>query len=414
MRWPGVRVIMVIALAAFCLFAPPVSIAKTACDEESRIFSPVLKHFSQDISAWAESNLAIESYSLDCDDSQLTLQAVARGRTKLTFSPTLDVLAEPRRFYGLAAYYNQLRDFETATDDTSWRGWKGRFAAALVRREEGRVEVSDNTIELTPGAGGDVVMQLGLIESDGRGAFGGIGSRNLRYTHLWGWLRALSLFLEDVLTGIQSVTKLSWGSSIILLCVLIKVALIPVSIYVARQQRRVGRIQSALERPLREIKASYDGQEAHERIIAAHKDLGVSPFYTLKPMLGMFIQVPVLVAVFNMLGELPHLSGQAFWWISDLAYPDAVLQFIGSGTAVPLFGNTLNLLPILMTVVTIASAVIYRDHVAPATQTRKQKRNLYLMAFAFFVLFYPFPASMVLYWATANVLQVIQQVLKKE
>lgn len=414
MKSHNAQAVVAIALAVSWLLVPSVSTANTACENESRDLSPVLWHFSQDLAAWAETSPAIESYSLDCGDSQLTLKAVARDQTKLTYRPALDVLAEPRRFYGLAAYYNQLSDTENSPGDTSWRGWKGRFAAALVRQEQGRVEVIDDTIEVTPGAGRDVVMQLGLIESDGQGAFGGIESRDLRYTHLWGWLRALSLLLEDVLTGIQSITKFSWGLSVILLCVLIKVALIPVSIFVARQQRRVGSIQSALEPPLREIRASYDGQEAHERIMAAHKDLGVSPFYTLRPMLGMFIQVPVLVAVFNMLGELPHLAGEAFWWMSDLAYPDAVLQFMGPGKAVPLFGNTLNLLPILMTVVTIVSAIIYRDHVAPATQTRKQKRNLYLMAIAFFVLFYPFPASMVLYWATANVLQVVQQVLKRE
>jgi YidC/Oxa1 family membrane protein insertase len=267
---------------------------------------------------------------------------------------------------------------------------------------------------LTPGNGGDVAMKLGLIESDGRGEFGGITSRDLRYSHLWGWLCALSLILEEVLKSIQKITGSSWGLSVILLSVLIKVALIPVSIFVSRQQRWVGRIQSALEQPLRDIKASYDGQEAHERIMAAHKKLGVSPFYTLRPMLGMLIQVPILIAVFNMLGELPQLSGQAFWWISDLAYPDAVLKFSDAGSGVPLFGSTLNLLPILMTVVTIASAIIYRNNIAPAAETRKQKRNLYFMAIGFLVLFYPFPASMVLYWASTNVLQLAEQIPGKK
>ena len=54
------------------------------------------------------------------------------------------------------------------------------------------------------------------------------------------------------------------------------------------------------------------------------------------------------------------------------------------------------------------------DHVAPAAETRKQKRNLYFMAIALFVLFYPFPASRVLYWASANVLQVFQQLVSKK
>lgn len=391
------------------LVAPPAGALNAAACAD--LNSP----FNRDLVAWAEASPDVITFLLSCDDGLLTLRAVASEVTTLTYSPQLDLLAEPHRFYGLAAYYNQVEDIEIqASDGTSWQGWKGRFAAVLVKHEEGHVVISDNSIELTPDADGNVIMQFGLIDASEQGAFGGIESRDLRYTHLWGWLRELCLLLEQILTDIQSLAGLSWGLSIILLCVMIKVALIPVTMFVAKQQRRVGSIQSALEQPMQEIKANYDGQEAHERIMAAHKDLGVSPFYTLRPMLGMFIQVPILVAVFNMLGELPLLLGETFWWMSDLAYPDAVLSLMEAGHGIPFFGSTLNLLPILMTVVTIGSAILYRDHVAPASETRKQKRNLYLMAIAFFVLFYPFPSAMVLYWATANVLQIVQQLLTKK
>lgn len=391
------------------LVAPPAGALNAAACAD--LNSP----FNRDLVAWAEASPDVITFLLSCDDGLLTLRAVASEVTTLTYSPQLDLLAEPHRFYGLAAYYNQVEDIEIqASDGTSWQGWKGRFAAVLVKHEEGHVVISDNSIALTPDADGNVIMQFGLIDASEQGAFGGIESRDLRYTHLWGWLRELCLFLERILTDIQSLAGLSWGLSIILLCVMIKVALIPVTMFVAKQQRRVGSIQSALEQPMQEIKANYDGQEAHERIMAAHKDLGVSPFYTLRPMLGMFIQVPILVAVFNMLGELPLLLGETFWWMSDLAYPDAVLSLMEAGHGIPFFGSTLNLLPILMTVVTIGSAILYRDHVAPASETRKQKRNLYLMAIAFFVLFYPFPSAMVLYWATANVLQVVQQLVTKK
>ncbi len=391
------------------LISPPAGASNAAACAD--LHSP----FNRDLAAWAESNPDVTTFLLTCDDGLLTLRAVASAVTTLIYSPQLDFLAEPQRFYGLAAYYNQVEDIEIqSSDGASWQGWKGRFAAVLVKPEEGRVVISGNSIELTPDASGNVIMQFGLIDASGQGAFGGVESRDLRYAHLWDWLRGLSLLLEEILTGIQSIAGLSWGLSIILLCVMIKVALIPVTMFVAKQQRRVGGIQSALEQPLQEIKANYDGQEAHERVMAAHKDLGVSPFYTLKPMLGMFIQVPILVAVFNMLGELPLLSGQTFWWMSDLAYPDAVLNFMESGSGLPFFGSTLNLLPILMTVVAIGSAIVYKDHAAPVSETRKQKRNLYLMAIAFFVLFYPFPSAMVLYWATANVLQVVQQLVTKK
>ncbi len=372
--------------------------------------------FSQELAKWADSEPSVASYSLACDESQIIFDARVTDSAPLIYAPNLRVLAETRPFYGLAAYYNAIRDIEirSPVDGSEWRGWKGRFAAALVKSDDGGVHVDQRQIKFAPDADGRIRLQIGLIDSDGQGSFDGISAQDLRYTHLWGWLRVLCLLLENALTTMHDVTGMGWGWCIMLLCIAIKIALIPVTKFVRSQQRRVGEIQSALQRPLEQIKANFDGQEAHERIMAAHKDLGVSPFYTLKPMLGMFIQVPILVAVFNMLGELPVLSGQAFWWISDLAYPDAVLQAAGPNRAIPLFGASLNLLPVLMTVVTVASAILYKDRVAPASETKKQKRNLYFMAVAFFVLFYPFPASMVLYWATANILQVMQQVVSKE
>jgi YidC/Oxa1 family membrane protein insertase len=138
----------------------------------------------------------------------------------------------------------------------------------------------------------------------------------------------------------------------------------------------------------------------------AHKELGVSPFYTLKPMLGSLIQVPILIAVFNALGEMPQLDGESFLWIENLAYPDSIghLPF-----AIPMFGDTISLLPFIMTAVTLYSTIIFRNRHAPEAEVKSQKRNLYLMAGAFFILFYPFPAAMVLYWTLANMLQTIQQ-----
>ena len=171
-------------------------------------------------------------------------------------------------------------------------------------------------------------------------------------------------------------------------------------------QRRVSKVQAQLAPRLADIKANYDGEDAHNRLMAAHKELGVSPFYTLKPMLGSLIQIPILIAVFNAFGEMPQLGGQSFLWIENLAYPDSIghLPF-----AIPMFGANISLLPFIMTAVTLFSTIIFSNRHAPEAEVNRQKRNLYFMAGAFFVLFYPFPAAMVLYWTLANILQTIQQ-----
>jgi membrane protein insertase Oxa1/YidC/SpoIIIJ len=113
-----------------------------------------------------------------------------------------------------------------------------------------------------------------------------------------------------------------------------------------------------------------------------------------------------LIAVFNALGEMPQFIGQPFLWIENLAYPDVIghLPF-----TIPMFGDAISLLPFLMTIVTIYSTVIFQNRHAHEVELKRQKRNLYLMAAAFLVFFYPFPAVMVMYWMLANILQTIQQ-----
>jgi len=80
---------------------------------------------------------------------------------------------------------------------------------------------------------------------------------------------------------------------------------------------------------------------------------------------------------------------------------------------IPFFGESFNLLPLLMMLVTALGAFFFQDQHLKGTLLKQQKRKLYLMAFAFFILFYTFPAGMVLYWTTANSLQLIKALVVK-
>ena len=227
-----------------------------------------------------------------------------------------------------------------------------------------------------------------------------------RFSHLWDGLAYLSWIVTAAGEGIGNTLGGGWGWAIIVFAVILKILLLPLNIATGRLQRQVAQHQAALEPKIKSIKERYDGEEAHNLIIAAYKERGITPFYTLKPMAGALIQVPILIAIFNALAEMPQLHGESFLWIDDLAAPDVIgsLPF-----AVPFLGDTINLLPLLMTALTIVSTWVFKNCYSTAKSLKDQKRNLYLMSGMFFVLFYPFPAAMVLYWTVANLLQFIQQ-----
>ena len=335
-------------------------------------------------------------------------------------------IVEQTTFYGLASYYNNVSFYvlddeslhsielqvSTQLHENDYLVVVGRFNVLLVKAANLRFKV-DNEQHAISVENPEILKQSDatinvIAKPDLKAANPQFDQ--IRYHHLWKPLAWLAKVMESAVVFVQKNMVSNWGWAIIVFGVLLKIILLPAGILTTKYQRKVSQVKTALEPKLAEIKANYDGEEAHHKLMQAHKELGVSPFYTLKPMLGSFIQIPILIAVFNALGEMPQLNHHAFFWIDNLAYPDSIAQL---SFAIPLFGHTVSLLPVIMTVVTIFSTLIFKNKFASNKELKSQKVKLYLMAFAFFVLFYPFPAAMVLYWALANILQTIQQQIIK-
>jgi len=333
-------------------------------------------------------------------------------------------IQEATTFYGLASYYENVNYYIVENDtllaldqnkavklsSTQWLTVVGRHNVMLIKAAGLLVRLNESQLTVeNPEA---LTQSNAIVQIATKNELKTIAPEldQIRYTHLWLPLALLSKLIESSLEEIQRHVVSNWGLVIVVFSVLLKLVLLPVGVMTVHLQRRVSQVQAQLSPILTDIKAKYDGEDAHNRLMAAHKDLGVSPFYTLKPMLGSMIQIPILIAVFNALGEMPQLVGQPFLWMDNLAYPDAVGHVAFN---IPMFGHTVSLLPFLMTAITLFSTIIFQNRHAPEDELKRQKRNLYLMAAAFFVLFYPFPAAMVLYWALANLLQTVQQQILK-
>jgi YidC/Oxa1 family membrane protein insertase len=109
-----------------------------------------------------------------------------------------------------------------------------------------------------------------------------------------------------------------------------------------------------------------------------------------------------------MLAEDFDLQRVPFLWIRDLSRPDALAAL---PACVPFFGCELNLLPFLMSGVSLATLLRFRSSVLTPALVRRQRRNLIIVTAVFFLLFYTFPASMVLYWTSTNSFQLLSQEL---
>ncbi len=222
---------------------------------------------------------------------------------------------------------------------------------------------------------------------------------------LWFWLRALSFGLLYLLRGLTTIVG-NHGLAIIALAVCVKLLLFPLTTIAERLQEQVNATQARLQPGLDAINAAHRGEERTRRTLALYREAGVHPFYTLRSLAGFLIQLPVFIAVFDMLAEDFDLHGVRFLWIPDLARPDELWRL---PACLPFFGCHLNLLPVLMSSISIAAVMRARSaHLTPAL-VRRQRRNLTAMALGFFLLFYTFPASMVLYWTSTNSVQLVTQ-----
>ena len=147
---------------------------------------------------------------------------------------------------------------------------------------------------------------------------------------------------------------------------------------------------------MKELQKKYKGnpQRLQQETWALYKEKKVNPLSSCLPML---IQIPVFIALFNVLRSAVELRFAPFLWIGDLSEPEGLFA------AYLPFGG-LNLLPIVMAVTTALQTKF-----TPSTgDNSQQKMMMYFMPVMMLVMFYSFPAALSLYWCLNNILSIVQ------
>jgi hypothetical protein len=102
------------------------------------------------------------------------------------------------------------------------------------------------------------------------------------------------------------------------------------------------------------------------------------------------LQIPFFIAAYQFLEGFNPLAGVSFGLIKDLSLPDALL-------------DSINLLPIAMTVVNLVTAYFYARN-----GNGSELKQMLVVAFLFLVLLYKLPSGLVLYWTMNNVFSFIR------
>ena len=175
----------------------------------------------------------------------------------------------------------------------------------------------------------------------------------------------------------------NWGVAIILLTILVKACFFWLSAKSYRSMANMRRVQPKLL-ALRE-RHGDDRQKMSQEMMKLYKEEKINPLGGCLPIL---VQMPVFLALYWALLESVELRHAPFFlWIQDLSTMD------------PYF-----VLPLLM-----GGSMFLQQQLNPAPPDPMQARMMKLMPIIFTVFFLWFPAGLVLYWVTNNVLSIAQQ-----
>jgi YidC/Oxa1 family membrane protein insertase len=236
---------------------------------------------------------------------------------------------------------------------------------------------------------------------------------NPDYVATWtfyGWFSFISepfaKLLFIVMKFFHSVTG-SWGFSIILLTVFLRVLLYPLNAWSIKSMRRMQQLSPQIQAI--QAKHKKDPKKAQMEIMALYREKKVNPFMGCLPIL---IQLPFLIAMFDLLKSSFQLRGAGFipGWIDDLTAPDVLFSW---NTPIFFIGTQFHLLPILLGAVMFIQQRFFSSTPADLTkmtdQQRQQRAMGTIMTLVFTVMFYHFPSGLNLYWLSSMLLGILQQ-----
>jgi YidC/Oxa1 family membrane protein insertase len=201
--------------------------------------------------------------------------------------------------------------------------------------------------------------------------------RTVDYGILYVIAKPLAWVMHQIYEFVQS-----WGWTIILLTILIKLVFYKLSEKSYRSMAGMRKLTPKMQ----QIKELYgdDRQKVSQKMMALYKKEKINPAAGCLPIL---VQVPVFMALYWVLLDSVELRQTTFWWLADLSAKD------------PYF-----ILPIIM-----GGSMFIQQKLNPQPADPMQAKIMAFLPLIFTVMFLWFPSGLVLYWVVNNILSIAQQ-----
>ena len=269
-------------------------------------------------------------------------------------------------------------------------------------------------------------------------------SADRRCSCTFGWLQDMMVWLLESI----HVFVRNYGVAIIILVIIVRGLLHPLSVFQQKSMFRMQEAMGKLQPKMNALKEKYanDKTKLNQEMMKLFGEENVNPAANFVSFIPLFLQMPILVALWTALNTDVNLRHAPFdgWWITDLSAPDALWAFVTPLnipilSELPLVGRmftgipSINVLPLLMGVsMWLQQKYMPKPHLqakmdaarkqhaesgkpksgmSPDDQMRQQQIMSYMMSIMMPLMFYYMPSGLNLYWMATNVVGILESLI---
>lgn len=217
----------------------------------------------------------------------------------------------------------------------------------------------------------------------------------------YGWVGPLArplLWLLKLLDGVFN----NYGIAIIAITIIIRLAFLPLTLKSMASMKEMQAKMQELKPKIDAIKEKYKDDKAKQNaeIMKLYTSHGINPLSTLGGCLPLLVQLPIFIALYDVLLYSIELRHSSFLWIKDLSAPEDLFD-------IPGIGIPFRILPLAM-----GASWYISQKMTPTTAPGTDNMQMKIMEFMpliFTVMFWGLPSGLILYWTVSNILSIIQQ-----
>jgi YidC/Oxa1 family membrane protein insertase len=224
----------------------------------------------------------------------------------------------------------------------------------------------------------------------------------------WGIFGWVNKYVVIIIFDWLETTGLSYGINILILTIIIKLVLSPLTFknYLSSAKMRV--IKPEVDEITEKFKDA-DPMKKQQATMELYRKTGVNPFSGCIPMV---IQMPILYAMFRFFPSSIQLRHEGFLWADDLSAYDSIYTL---PVTIPFYGDHVSLFTILMAVSMFFYTMYNTSQMPQQTQPGMPNMKVIMYIFPFMMLFFfnSFASGLSYYYFLANMFSIGQMLVIK-